>query len=157
MSFCNNDSFGIQIENNNNMDVDEPSKSSYLLTSLITSKINTSLYNLIFILESKLKQNIKRVFFNIRNSSSDENLEKKINDFFMKIQKLKNDNKDLADLEFLMNDELIKNSETDRKLNSRRLNDFIEKIDNNRQLDRTIRPKFYFLSPIKFSTKDLSD
>ena len=94
---------------------------------------------------------------NEESDISDENLEKKINEFFMKIQKLKNDKKDLGDLEFLMNDELVKDSETDRKLNSRRLNDFIEKIDNNRQLDRTIRPKFYFLSPIKFSTKDLSD
>ena len=75
----------------------------------------------------------------------------------MKIQKLKNDKKDLGDLELLMNEELIKDSEADIKLNRRRLNDFIEKIDNNRQLDRTIRPKFNYLSPIKFSTKDLPD
>ena len=80
MSFGNNNSFGIQIDNNENMDIEEslPSQSTSLLTSLITSKINTSLFNLFFILNSKLKQNVKRIFFYIKNSFSDENLEKKL-------------------------------------------------------------------------------
>ena len=85
-----------------------------------------------------------------------EILEKKLNDFFNKIQTLKN-NTNLEDLDFLMNEELNDEYDTEKRTNGRRLNDFIEKISNNIDYERILRPKFNFLSPIKFSTKDMSN
>ena len=88
------------------------------------------------------------------SQNSDEELEKKLNEFFMKIKNLKNNNDNLADLDFLMNEEF--KDETDKKFNiSRRLNDFIENRDNFRAYDKNLKPKFNFMSPIKFSVKDL--
>ncbi len=88
------------------------------------------------------------------SQNSDEELEKRLNEFFMKIKNLKNNNDNLADLDFLMNEEF--KDETDKKFNiSRRLNDFIENRDNFRAYDKNLKPKFNFMSPIKFSVKDL--
>ena len=87
------------------------------------------------------------------NDKNEEILEKKINEFFKKIQMMKN-NENLEDLDILMNE---KDLESERKIIGRRLNDFIETISNIRDYERILRPKFNFLSPIKFSTKDLSN
>lgn len=84
-------------------------------------------------------------------------MEQKLKEFFEKIQRLKNNKQNLTDLDELMNDEFIRDLETDRKQNSRRLNSFIETIINNRDYSKILRPRFNFQSPIKFSTKDLSD
>ena len=86
--------------------------------------------------------------------NSDEEFEKRLNEFFMKIKNLKN-KEDLSDLDALMNEE-FRNPEIDKKLNSKRLNDFIENRGNFRNYDRNLKPRFNFLSPIKFSVKDLS-
>ena len=92
----------------------------------------------------------------ITEENNEEILEKKLNDFFNKIQTLKN-NTNLEDLDFLMNEELNDEYDTEKRTNGRRLNDFIEKISNNIDYERILRPKFNFLSPIKFSTKDMSN
>ena len=86
--------------------------------------------------------------------NSDEEFEKRLNIFFTRIQNLKNNVNNSDDLDQLMNEE-FKDLETDRKQISRRLNDFIENRDNYRDYDRSLKPRFNFLSPIKFSVKDI--
>ena len=86
--------------------------------------------------------------------NSDEEFEKRLNIFFTRIQNLKNNVNNSDDLDQLMNEE-FKDLETDRKQISRRLNDFIENRDNYRDYDRSLKPRFNFLSPIKFSVKDV--
>ena len=131
MSFGNNNSFGIQIDNNENMDIEEslPSQSTSLLTSLITSKINTSLFNLFFILNSKLKQNVKRIFFYIKNSFSDENLEKKLK-FGLTLIKIENNLKLLLETYKYFNNKNLYNNFYKWKFISKKMNLF-EKIEPN--------------------------
>ena len=111
--------------------------------------IKLSLFNNdLEIKEEKLKENEDL-------DDNEERLEQKLNEFFKKIQSLKNNTKDLADLDFFINDEF--KDPDNLKFNSRRINDFIESITNNRDYDRLLKPRYNFLSPIKFSTKDLLD
>ena len=104
--------------------------------------------------EEKGKESEEEVENNNNNNINNEEIfEKKINEFFKKIQMLKN-NTNFEDLDILMNE---KDLESERKIIGRRLNDFIETISNVRDYERILRPKFNFLSPIKFSTNDLSN
>ena len=103
--------------------------------------------------EEKGKESEDEAVNNNNNINNEEILEKKINEFFKKIQMLKN-NTNFEDLDILVNE---KDLESERKVIGRRLNDFIETISNVRDYERILRPKFNFLSPIKFSTNDLSN
>ena len=89
------------------------------------------------------------------SDDNDEKFEQRLNQFFKRIQRLKNNTKDLSDLDFLMNEEFKETN--DMKLNTRRINVFIESIANNRDYDRLLKPRYNFLSPIKFVTQNLLD
>jgi hypothetical protein len=83
-------------------------------------------------------------------------LEEKLEEFFNKIKMMKKSSQN-EDLDKLMNELIDNNMDKEKKKTDRRLYNFVEAISNSRDYDKILRPKFNFLSPIKFSTNIYSE
>jgi hypothetical protein len=83
-------------------------------------------------------------------------LEEKLEEFFNKIKMMKKSSQN-EDLDILMNELIDNNMEKEKKKTDRRLYNFFEAIINSSDYDKILRPKFNFLSPIKFSTNIYSE
>ena len=94
---------------------------------------------------------------NIKKEMEEKTLDEKLYSFFEQIKKLKKSAKDDVKLDNIINELIDAKTEEEKKQKSRRLYSFVESISNNRDYDRLLRPKFNFLSPIKFSTNNMSD
>ena len=86
-----------------------------------------------------------------KESDEEEELEKKLNLFFQKIREMKSDPKNLIQLDFMLEDNIP--IDDDEKQDNRRINGFIDNRSMARELDVIQRPRYNFLSPIKFFTK----
>ena len=94
---------------------------------------------------------------NNKKEMEEKTLDEKLYSFFEQIKKLKKSAKDDVKLDNIINELIDAKTEEEKKQKSRRLYSFVESISNNRDYDRLLRPKFNFLSPIKFSTNNMSD
>ena len=82
-------------------------------------------------------------------------LMEKLYNFFEKIQKLKNsDNK--SEVDDFITEELERNGFNERRQRILRLNNFIEDINYYREIDKLLKPKMKYLSPICFSYPSIS-
>ena len=83
-------------------------------------------------------------------------LEEKLEEFFNKIKMMKKSSQN-GDLDIIMNELIDNNMDKEKKKTDRRLYNFVEAISNYRDYDKVLRPKFNFLSPVKFSTNIYSE
>ena len=83
-------------------------------------------------------------------------LEEKLEEFVKKIKMMKKSSQN-GDLDVIMNELIDNNMDKEKNPITRRLYNFVETISNLRDYDKVLRPKFNFLSPVKFSTNIYSE
>ena len=101
------------------------------------------------------EENIEKVKEEDEEEIKEKKLMQKLYNFFEKIQKMKNC-EDKNEVDHFIKEELDRNGFNERRERILRLNSFMDDINYYRDIERLIKPKIKYLSPISFSSNSSS-
>ena len=101
------------------------------------------------------EETVEKVKEEDEDEIKERKLMQKLYNFFEKIQKLKNC-EDKNEVDHFIKEELDRNGFNERRQRILRLNSFMDDINYYRDIEKLIKPKIKYLSPISFSSNSSS-